>query len=176
MSIEHLSFAIAIQGRGDNNCVSTKDFLKFGINSGKNRFIDKFIWTRKIMSDILAQPEKFKTELKEKWLNYYQANRSWLKRYMDEDNGWSDSIDYDEEELESLELDEDYYPRRPECYFILGVVSVLEPSIHGLLSFIGDFSTESKKLVKALGLDFDPELELKKRPQETTHQQLNLDS
>ena len=83
---------------------------------------------------------------------------------------------YDEEELESLELDEDYYPCRPECYFILGVVSVLEPSIPGLLLFAGGLNTESKQLVKALGLDFDPELELKKRPQKTTNQQLNLDS
>lgn len=115
------------------------------------------------MSDILAQPEKFKAELREKWLSYYQANHSWLRHYMNEDDGWSDSVDYDDEELESFELDEDYYPRRPECYFILGVVSVLEPSIQGLLSFAGGLTTNSEQLVEALGLNFDPELELKKR-------------
>ncbi|WP_319423004.1 DUF5331 domain-containing protein [Pleurocapsa sp. FMAR1] len=128
------------------------------------------------MSDILAQPEKFKTELKEKWLNYYQANRSWLQHYMDNDSGWSDDVEYDKKELKSLELDRDYDPRRPECYFILGVVSVLEPSIQGLLSFAGGLTTESEQLVEALGLNFDPELELKKRSQKTTNQQLNLDS
>jgi hypothetical protein len=128
------------------------------------------------MSDILAQPEKFKAELKEKWLNYYETNRSWLQHYMDEDGGWSDEVEYDKKELKSLELDRDYYPRRPECYFILGVVSVLEPSIQGLLSFAGSLATDSEQLLEALGLNFDPELELKKRLQKTTNQQLNLDS
>lgn len=132
------------------------------------------------MSDILTQPEKFKTEIKEKWLNYYQTNRSWLQHYMNEDSGWSDSVDYDEEKLNSLKhdlkLDEDYEPRRPECYFILGVVSVLEPSIQGLFSFAGGLTTESERLVEALDLDFDPEIELKKRSQKAANQQLNLDS
>ena len=114
------------------------------------------------MTDI-AQPEQFKAELKEKWLNYYQENRSQLQRYIDENSGWSDSVDYEEEELENYEVDEDYQPRRPECYFILGVISALEPSIKGLLSFAGDLNTNSEKLVKTFGLDFDPELELKKR-------------
>jgi hypothetical protein len=128
------------------------------------------------MSDILTQPENFKAELKEKWLNYYQTNRSWLQHYMDNDGGWSDSISYDKAELAYLELDEGYYPRRPECYFILGVISVLEPSIQGLFSFAGDLNTNSERLVKTFGLDFDPEIELIKRSQQATNQQLNSDS
>ncbi|MFM2315015.1 MAG: hypothetical protein RLZZ04_4291 [Cyanobacteriota bacterium] len=128
------------------------------------------------MSDILTQPENFKTELKEKWLNYYQANRSWLQKYMDENGGWSDSVEYSKKKLQSFELAKDYYPRRPECYFILGVVSVLEPSVQGLLSFAGGLATDSEQLVQALGLDFDPELELKKRQKKATNQQLNSDS
>jgi hypothetical protein len=117
------------------------------------------------MVDILAQPEQFKAELKEKWLNYYQENRTWLQHCMNENGGWCDSVDYDEEELKSLGVDEDYCPRRPECYFILDVISVLEPSARGLLSFMTHLNDDSEDLVKALGLDFDPELELKKRPQ-----------
>ena len=128
------------------------------------------------MTDILAQPKQFKAELKDKWLDYYQANRSWLQDYMNEDSGWYDSVDYDEEELENFELDEDYEPRRPECYFILGVVSVLEPSVRSLLAVMGSLTTNSEKLVKALGLDFDLELELQKRSQQQTHQQKNIDS
>ena len=127
------------------------------------------------MTDLLAQPEQFKAELKDKWLDYYQANRSWLKHCMDEDNGWSDSVDYEEEELENFEVDEDYEPRRPECYFILGVASVLEPSVRGLLAFAGSLTTDSEDLVKALGLDFDPELELKKRPQQTIIRETETD-
>lgn len=127
------------------------------------------------MADILAQPEQFKAELKDKWLNYYQANRNWLQHYMDEDGGWSDSVDYDKEELENFEVDEDYEPRRPECYFILGVASVLEPSVRGLLAFAGSLTTDSEELVKALGLDFDPELELEKRAQQSTDRQTETD-
>lgn len=118
------------------------------------------------MVDILAQPEQFKAELKDKWLNYYQANRSWLQHYMNENDGWCDSVEYDEEELEDFGVDKDYSPRRPECYFILGVVTVLEPSVRGLLAFMGHLTDDSEELVRALGLDFDPELELKKRPQQ----------
>jgi hypothetical protein len=128
------------------------------------------------MTDILAQPEQFKAELKNKWLDYYQANRSWLQHYMDENSGWSDSVNYDEEELENYGVDEDYEPRRPECYFILGVASVLEPSLKGLFSFAGNLNTNSEKLVKTFGLDFDPELELKKRSQQTTNQTIQTDS
>ena len=117
------------------------------------------------MSDILTKPEQFQAELKNKWLDYYQANRSWLQHCMNEDSGWSDSVDYEDEELEELEIEEDYEPRRPECYFILGVVSILEPSVQSLLGFAGHLSTDSEQLVKALGLDFDPEIELKIRSQ-----------
>jgi hypothetical protein len=118
------------------------------------------------MVDILEHPEQFKAELKEKWLNYYQENRSWLQRYMNHNSGWCDYVEYKQEEIESFGVDEDYSPRRPECYFILGVVSVLEPSLKNLFAFMGNINSKSKTLVRVLGLDFDPELELKKRPQQ----------
>jgi hypothetical protein len=128
------------------------------------------------MTDIFAQPEQLKAELKEKWLNYYQVNRNWLKHNMDEDSGWCDSVDYEKEELKNFKIDKNYEPRRPECYFILGVISVLEPSVRSLLTFMGSLTTDSEELVKALGLNFDPEIELMKRSQKAGNQQLNLDS
>ncbi|BAU62915.1 hypothetical protein STA3757_02660 [Stanieria sp. NIES-3757] len=63
-------------------------------------------------------------------------------------------------------MDENYKPRRPECYFILGVVSVLEASLKGLFAFMEYSTGSSEQLIKALNLDFDPELELKKRSQQ----------
>jgi hypothetical protein len=129
------------------------------------------------MSDILTQPEQFKAELKEKWLNYYETNRSWLERYMKINKGWYDVVQkYSKEELQSLEVRDNYQPYRPECYFILGVVSVLEPSLKGLFAFMEYSTGNSEQLVKALGLDFDPEIELIKRSQQATNQQLNSDS
>ena len=52
------------------------------------------------------------------------------------------------------------------------------------MAFAGSLTTDSEKLVKALGLDFDPELELKKRlrdrvpfgSQQATYQQAQTDS
>lgn len=128
------------------------------------------------MVDIFAQPEQFKAELKDKWLNYYQKNRSWLQHYMDESSGWYESVEYEDEELENLELDEDYSPRRPQNYFILGVINVLEPSVQGLLALTASLTTDSERIVTALGLDFDPEIELKKQPQQLEKQKSAADS
>ena len=113
------------------------------------------------MTDILTQPEQFKAELKEKWLDYYEANRIWLQRYMDSSSGWCDKTYRKKETLIELGFNEDYVPRRPECYFILGVVSVLEPQITNILAFVENFTNNSEQIVKALGLNFDPEIELK---------------
>ena len=129
------------------------------------------------MTDILAKPEQFKAELKNKWLNYYQANSSWLQHYMNTNKGWYDLVNnYSKEELKNLEVEENYQPYRPECYFILGVVSVLEPSLKGLFAFMEYSTGNSEQLVKALGLDFDPELELKKQSQQETNKQKEIDS
>ena len=119
------------------------------------------------MSDILTQPEKFKAELKEKWLNYYKTNRTWLQNYMNNNSGWYDKVRFETEALKSLGFDEDYTPRRPECYFILGVVSVLEPSITNIFTFVENFTSNSEEIVRALGLHFDPEIELKIRSQQS---------
>jgi Family of unknown function (DUF5331) len=119
------------------------------------------------MSDILTQPEQFKAELKEKWLNYYQENRNWLQRYMNNSSGWCDKAYCEKETLKDLGFNEDYTPRRPECYFILGVVSILEPQVTNILAFVENFTNNSEYIVNALGLNFDPEIELKIRSQQS---------
>ncbi|BAZ43656.1 hypothetical protein NIES4102_06570 [Chondrocystis sp. NIES-4102] len=128
------------------------------------------------MADILTHPEQFKAELKDKWLDYYQANRNWLQRYMEINHSWRNWVTiYSEEELLSLEVEDDYKPCRPQSYFIIGVVSTLEPSLQGLFPFMEYSTGNSEQIVKALGLDFDPEIELKKRSQQQSFKQTQTD-
>ena len=113
------------------------------------------------MSKLIEQPEQFKAELKEKWLNYYQTNQAWLKPFLLERYaGWCKKVDYNHEELEN----EQYQPCRPNSMFMLGVVSILESEIQGLCNFAPP--NQPDEMIKHLGLDFDPELELKKRSQD----------
>ena len=122
------------------------------------------------MAKLIEQPEQFKIELKDKWLNYYQANRHWLKSLLVPNQGnWYESANYNEEELE----DDKYTPCRPNSLFILGVVSVLEPEIQGLCNFAPP--NKPNEIIKHLGLDFDPELELKKRSQQTIIRETETD-
>ncbi len=113
------------------------------------------------MVNFLENPEQFKAQLKDKWLDYYQANRSWIQALMNKSGNWYVGVNsYKESELEKLGY-EDYCPRRPYDCFIFGVLSILEPQIKGLFTL----SPESPSTyIERLGLDFDPEIELKKRP------------
>ena len=110
------------------------------------------------MAKLIEQPEQFKSELKDKWLDYYQHNQHWLKLLLVPNKGnWYESANYNKKDLG----DEKYQPCRPNSIFILGVVSVLEPEIQGLCNFAPPGQPD--EMIKHLGLDFDPELELKKR-------------
>ena len=115
------------------------------------------------MAKLIEQPEQFKAELKDKWLDYYEANRNWLQPLIHSSiRSWQDSVNSTEyKELEDSESN--YYPCHPNSYFILGVVSILEPEIQGLCNFVSPSNPD--ELVSHLGLDFDPEMELKKRPE-----------
>jgi hypothetical protein len=106
------------------------------------------------MTDILAQPEQFKAELREKWLNYYETNRIWLEKI----NGHGYRIS--------------------DPWFILGVITALEPKseLKELLQYFLLVTKDCGSIIKALDLNFDPELELQKRSQQTTHQQTSTDS
>ena len=142
-------------------------FSIFRSHSGKNKFVQQFIIPEK-MAKLIEQPEQFKTELKDKWLDYYQINRNWLQSFMNKNSSWANNVKY-EGELE----DPKYTPRRPNAHFILGIVTVLEPQTQGWLALCPHLQTDPNLIVKALNLDFDPELELEKRSQQQQFQKLN---
>lgn len=79
--------------------------------------------------------------LKTKWLDYYQENRPWLTRL----SIW---VNCDGK-------------RRPSSSFILGTLSILEPRLTELLPLVVDLSNHPDRIVVALGLNFDPEQELR---------------
>ena len=79
--------------------------------------------------------------LKVKWLLYYRQNRPWLVRL----RIWGN---YDGQ-------------RRPSSSFILAAVSTLEPQLTQMFPFIIDLSNDPDQIVAALGLNFNPDAELK---------------
>ena len=98
--------------------------------------------------------EKFTAALQQKWLDYFQSNRSWIILQMKvaaantPDGG-----------------------KRPSSYFILGVVNALEPKLGNLMIPFYQLNPDADKLVDVLGLNFDTEKELAKRAEQTTQTQ-----
>lgn len=84
--------------------------------------------------------EQLRESLKEKWLDYYQENRSWLIRL----GVW---VNCDGQ-------------RRPSSSFILATLSILEPRLTHLFPLIVDLSNNPDRVVAALGLNFNPDAEL----------------
>ncbi|WP_017654228.1 DUF5331 domain-containing protein [Fortiea contorta] len=85
--------------------------------------------------------QQLRQSLKIKWLNYYQQNRVWLVK---------------------LRIWRNYGGlRRPSSGFILATLSVLEPQFDEILAFILDLSNNPDQIVAALGLNFNPDEELK---------------
>lgn len=79
--------------------------------------------------------------LKVKWLLYYQQNRPWLVQL----RTWGT---YEGQ-------------RRPSSSFILATLSSLEPELTQMLPFIVSLSNNPDRIVAALGLNFNPDEELK---------------
>ncbi|WP_250121792.1 DUF5331 domain-containing protein [Chroococcidiopsis sp. CCMEE 29] len=79
--------------------------------------------------------------LKQKWLQYFQFNRSWIVRQM---------------EAESVDTPDG--GKRPSSYLILGVVSALEPQLAELMLPFSKLNPDINALIDALELNFDPEL------------------
>ena len=106
------------------------------------------------MVDILAQPEQFKAALKDKWLDYYETNRSWLEKL----NGHGYRIN--------------------DSWFLLGIITALEPKseLKKVLHYFLLVTKDCNSIITALGLDFYPEIELKKRSQQLEKQKLEKDS
>lgn len=105
------------------------------------------------MADFLERHEQLKAELKEKWLNYYQYNQFWLEKA--NGNGY----------------------RFEDPRVMLGIITALDPSseLKELLQYFLLVTQDCDSIIKALGLNFDPKSELKKRLEETTHQQTETD-
>lgn len=86
--------------------------------------------------------------LKIKWLLYYRQNRPWLIQL----RIWAT---YDGQ-------------RRPSSSFILATLSTLEPQLTQMLPFIVALSNDPDQIVAALGLNFNPDEELKSLTEPTS--------
>ncbi|QLE58134.1 DUF5331 domain-containing protein [Nostoc sp. TCL26-01] len=84
--------------------------------------------------------QELRQSLKMQWLSYYEQNRLWL----DKMRVWAT---YD-----GL--------RRPSSGFILATLSVLEPQFEELLAFILELNNDPDEIINALGLNFNPDVEL----------------
>ena len=85
--------------------------------------------------------QQLRHSLKVKWLLYYRQHRPWLTKI----RIW-DTFDGQ---------------RRPSSSFILATLTNLEPQLIQMLPFITALSNDPDKIVAALGLNFNPEAELK---------------
>lgn len=80
------------------------------------------------------------TSVKQKWLEFFQNNRSWILRQM---------------EFEYVATPDG--GRRPSSHLILGVVSALEPQLAELLVPFTKLNPDINVLIDILELNFDPE-------------------
>ncbi|MBD2564876.1 MULTISPECIES: DUF5331 domain-containing protein [Nostoc] len=85
--------------------------------------------------------QQLRQSLKQKWLIYYEQNITWLVKMRIW--GTYDGL------------------RRPLSGFILATLSVLEPQFDEILSFMLDLNNDPDKIVAALGLNFNPDEELR---------------
>ncbi len=91
--------------------------------------------------------EDLKISLREKWLRFFQANRSWLNLYMD-----------------AASVATPDGGKRPASYLILGVVNALEPQIAQLMLPFSKLNPDVDSLIEVLELNFDPNLALENNP------------
>ena len=95
--------------------------------------------------------ENFTQVIRQKWLDYVQANRGWLTLQMQQtsvrtpDGG-----------------------RRPSSFLILGVVNALEPKLSNLMMPFYQLNSDEDALVQVLGLNFDPKMILDNGEEPTT--------
>jgi len=110
--------------------------------------------------------EEIKSRLKKKWLQYYKHNRLWINKYCQENYYSSVQGSKEGETWETGErsIEEPKYSEvHPPSELIIGAITALEPLLaqYWLTAFV-DLYANKEKIVVALGLNFDPELELKK--------------
>jgi hypothetical protein len=85
--------------------------------------------------------QQLRHALKVKWLIYYQQNRPWLTKI----RIWGT---FDGK-------------RRPCSSFILAAVTNLEPKLIEVLPFVAQLNSDPDRIIAALGLNFNPDEELK---------------
>ena len=95
--------------------------------------------------------EKLKATLPDKWLDYYQINRCWIKPLMDSRSLWKQIPNCG---------------KRPSADIILGALTALEPKLSFWMQPFCELNPDVDKIIKVLGLNFDPEKELEKREEE----------
>lgn len=95
--------------------------------------------------------EQIKATLSDKWLDYYQINRCWIQPLMDSKNCCYNTPDGG---------------KRPSAEIILGAITALEPKLSFWMPPFCELSSDYNNLIKVLGLNFNPETELKKREEE----------
>ncbi len=84
--------------------------------------------------------EDFTAVLKQKWLQYYQDNKHWLVLHM-----------------KTAAVKTPDGGTRPPAYFILGVMSTLEPKLAQLMLPFSQLNPDADRLIEVLGLNFNPE-------------------
>ncbi len=90
--------------------------------------------------------DSFTDSLKQKWLQFFQANREWITLQMT---------------IESV-----YTPdggKRPSSYLILGVINALEPKLAQLMFPFAKLNPDADTLIEVLDLHFDPDIALGNR-------------
>ncbi|MDB9373664.1 DUF5331 domain-containing protein [Nodularia sphaerocarpa] len=101
----------------------------------------------------------FTDSIRQKWLQFFQANREWIILHMA-----SESV---------------YTPdggKRPPSYLILGVVNALEPKLAQLMMPFSRLNADADTLIEVLDLHFDPDIALGNRfipPNETAAEENN---
>ncbi|MCA2686337.1 MAG: hypothetical protein IM504_16700 [Microcystis sp. M038S2] len=95
--------------------------------------------------------EELKATLPRQWLDYYQNNQAWIKCLMDSRNWWRKTPDGG---------------KRPSADIIIAAVAALEPKLSVWMYPFCQLNSDGDKLVEVLGLNFDPEIKLKKREEE----------
>lgn len=98
--------------------------------------------------------EDLKVSLKQQWLRFFQANRSWLNLYMD-----------------AASVATPDGGKRPASYLILGVVNALEPQVAQLMLPFSKLNPDVDSLIEVLELNFDPNLALESSSIQVTTEQ-----
>ncbi|KKI98752.1 DUF5331 domain-containing protein [Prochlorothrix hollandica] len=87
--------------------------------------------------------ESFTASIRQKWLDYYQANRPWLSL-----------------EMEGRSVRTPDGGQRPTSSLILGVINALEPKLGNLMVPFFKLNADEDAIVEVLQLNFDPDIEL----------------